>query len=383
MNKISKQSQSGIISLLVVLGVGLFALTVVLTVTTGVLSEFNKNHNTVSGDKVFYASEAAVKDVTRDFIADYTANRAYYIDYAGAFAGTYTPDVTLNVNDTTLADVEVTGTWPFYEIKSKGSNLRTTRNVVQKLTVYSPGLALDFAVFANDDLTMQGNATVNGDVFSNGDIEFDNNGGGSGGVNGDASAVGNIDDDGDKISGTTNDGVTHIDPPPIDLAPYLTEATGAGTYYDNIGDAHTAEAQIKNNDSTGTLYFDVPGEEISLEGNNTKVTGSVVVNGDLNLKGGTYTVGDADNDVAVYVSGDLSFNGNVTINGVIYVEGTTTFGNGNVELNGSLISVGGTVYISGNVDITFDPAYIPDVAPLIGGAAYSTTDPRIILWREE
>ncbi len=112
----------------------------------------------------------------------------------------------------------------------------------------------------------------------------------------------------------------------------------------------------------------------------------MVIDGDLELKGGTIPADTSKNYAAVVVLGNLRVTGNVTVNGIVYVTGVSTFSAGNPVINGSLISASGVnaTNITGNVEITYDDTYIPeDLRDLVGLDTTNVSNPIAISWGEE
>jgi len=87
----------------------------------------------------------------------------------------------------------------------------------------------------------------------------------------------------------------------------------------------------------------------------------------------------------VIVEGDLTVLGGATINGIVYVRGTTSFGAGNNTVNGSLISVGGisATDITGNTTINYVPLPIEDLDDMPGLVTTSSSPPKVVEWGEE
>ena len=248
----------------------------------------------------------------------------------------------------------------------------TNRAAVNVITVFAEGEAFNYATYSEEDLGIAGNTTINGNIFTNGDVEFS---GHSAEINGDAFAAGTIDEG--NISGATEPGADPIPPPQIDSAPYKILAETAGTYFD---DANDAEDWFGIN-TEGVVFIDDITHETHLT-NSDKLLGTLAATGDVQLSGGTYTTADADRPV-ILVEGDLEIAGGAVINGLVYVRGSTTFGAGNNIINGSLISVGGVTDLFGNTTINFDEDYVANWQDLEGLNQTSSEDPRVLFWGEE
>jgi len=104
----------------------------------------------------------------------------------------------------------------------------------------------------------------------------------------------------------------------------------------------------------------------------------IVVTGDLVLGGGftdENSIGSVDQPVILVVDGNLDFNGNAEVYGVVYVRGNLQSATGNPEIMGSLI-VEGDAPSSGNVTIIYDSSTVGN-AGMLGPAIFMPG-----LWRD-
>lgn len=353
--------ECGVITLITIMGVGLLAFGAVLTVALGTISGLHKNQNTISGDQVFYTGESGVSEGAYQYLS----------------ATTYKSGVPVMVNDAATGTIIVTPlTWPYVKVRGTASNIKNHRAVVRVISVFPEGQAFDYAVYAKNDLTFSGNAEINGNIYAQTDITFNSN---ASKVNGNAYASGNIDEfDANSVTGVSATAVAPISPPTLDPQPYEDAASASGTYFATSTDA---VAWLKNNTRAGVIFVDATGTT-DMQGTNTVLNGSLVTMGDLILKGGTFTA--TGSYAAVVVLGDLELKGGVTINGIVYVSGSTTFGVGNNTINGSLISAGGaSTDISGNATINFNPLAAANWTSLTGLVQSTTSTPIILNWGEE
>ena len=353
-----KNGERGVITLIAILAVGIFAFGSALTVAGGTLADVAKNRNTISGDQVFYSGEAAVSEGAYQFQNDPL--------YAGG-----TADL-LNNTDTGVIEVAPLS-WPYWKAKGRAANATTQRTVTRVITIFPEGQAFDYAVFANNDLAISGNTEVNGNVFANGAIDLD----GSSDINGSAFSAETIDGE-SRVASMTVEGLDVIPPPDIDPTPYRDAAVTGGTYYAASADA---EDYLKNETRTAIVFVEDAG---TTNIQNTNLTGSLYVVGNLKItSGGTFTADG--NYAAIVVEGNLSIAGGATINGIVYVKGSTTFGAGTNTINGSLISAGGVTSadLTGRTEINFDPDLATLWPNLAGLDTTSTAPPEIIEWGEE
>ena len=266
------------------------------------------------------------------------------------------------------------------ELRGSAKNNSTERNVINTITIFPEGLAFDYAVYAENQLSFSGgkNLNVYGSVFANDGIDFN----GSATIHEDAYSPETIGNDG-NIEGEIHEGVDPIPAPSLDTSVYEIDALGDGTYFASTSDAQTYING--NNILNKVIYIADDGDKASIGTSGTTVTGSIVKIGDMDLKGGTYTA--SENYAAIVVEGNLKISGGTTIYGIVYVTGATTFGGGNNTIHGSLISAGGAsdtdTEIAGSAEIYFDPDVYANWQNLAGLNTESTEEPRIINWREE
>ena len=342
----------GIVSLIVVYGVGLFALATALTLTTGILTELIKDRNSMAGDRSFYTAESTLKEGVYQYIN----------------SGSVTGNLPTSINniDTNLTSYSINSSprgWAYREVEGSAENNLTNRKVNSTLLLFPSGATFDYAVYSENDLTIKGSTTIIGNIFSNGTVSC--NGGPD--IQGDAFSSGSIDHcDGNADS--VNEGAAIIPPPDIDP-----------NYYGGMADCTSDSTHVKNDclsgPTTGVIFADDPGNETNLQ--NINLTGNLTVIGDLSLSGGAVINASGDY-AAIVVEGDLKVTGNNTITGLVYVTGNTTFGHGNTTITGSLVSIGGTeTDIGGNVTIDYVALSGPP------GGTDTTPDPKIISWGEE
>lgn len=357
----TKNSQRGIISLAVILGVGIFGLAAALASSLGALSELRANRNVALSHNAFYAADAATRE------------GAYqYINATTPWAGGAFPELNSGTNSSIVVQALA---WPYEEIRGTADSGQAHRTAVYTITVFPEGFAFDNAVYAQDDLLFGGNAQINGDIFANGDMDFN----GNAEIDGNAYSPTPITDTnnitGEAFSGTD---VDSIPPPQIDTQPYRDAATTGGTLFAASSDAE----DFLNNQTRNAVVFVEDLGDTKIQGNNTELTGSIVTLGNLEISGGTYTA--SDNYAAIVVMGDLKIAGGATINGIIYVAGATSFGGGNNTIKGSLISVGGAnvTSVTGSATINFDPTAAANWQLLEGLITTSAEDPKIVKWGE-
>jgi hypothetical protein len=345
------------------MAIGLFALTFALITASGVAGGFSKNHNETASDDAFYAAEAAMRE------------GAYQYEHvASAYTGGSFPLLN-GVNSSTVTIV--TTTWPYVNVIGAANGRGNYRTVTEMFTIFPEGLAFDHAIYAEYNLQIGGNVTVNGGIFANGAVDFK---GTSATVNGDAVSASTVTENG-NVAGSVVDGANPIPPPAIDIAPYVTVAQADGTYFTSSTDA---EAYLDGNTRQAVVVVgDTTGATTKLSSKNTNLTGSLVVEGDLDLSGGTYTA--TSTYAAVVVYGDLKVSGGTTINGIVYTTGQVSFGAGNNVVNGAIISTNAInlTSLTGNLTVNFDPSAAANWQSLLGLSTTTTSTPQPIQWSED
>ena len=192
--------EQGIISLIAVFGVGLFALSCSFITPAGTRAQLSASRNTSLGDQAFYTAEAELGEGSYQYVNDTS----------------YVPGSPLLLNGTSGGSIEVTPlAWPYAKVKGVADKNATHRSTAHVIAVVPEGLAFDYAVYAKYFLTFGGNIEINGNIFANEGIDFN---GASADINGNAYSPGDIEDNG-NIDGNIITGVEPIPPPEIDFAP--------------------------------------------------------------------------------------------------------------------------------------------------------------------
>lgn len=353
MNKtINFKENRGIISLIVILGIGLFVLAITLTLTGQIVVEIIKGRNTISGDRSFYTAEAAV----REGIYQYIRN---------GFEGIDNFPILVNDIPETAIFFEVSSSslgWAYKEVEGNAQNANY-RKVKNTLLLFPSALAFDYAIYSEGDLGIKGSIDITGNVFSNGTTSCEGN---AHNIDGDIFSSGSTDNDCNASS--ISSGVAIIPPPTID--PF---------YYGSIADCTSTAANVGTDclsgPTAGVIFVDDPGNTVVLNG--ADLTGNLTIIGNLQLGGNSEIAASSSDPAAVVIEGNLTIGGNVEIHGLIYVTGSTTFAAGNPRIYGSIISVGGIADIVGNPTIEYVALSGPP------GGFDTTEDPQIIGWQEE
>ena len=384
-----QKNEKGIISIVTILTIGLFSFGIATISLTGALKELEKNINNKNGERAFYTAEAAAREGVYQYINGNSNNGD-------------NGDIP-SLNQISNNSFEISG-FPRKIVATAKSDKDYFRKIIYEMNVTS-GEAFNHAIFSASELDLGGSSLINGSVFTNENIDFTNEGNKII-INGDAYYLTSITDT-KKINPDYE--VVKVDtsvPVPIinmDINnPYMTKAKIDGTYFDPtiiIGTdkkgkditqsaADYIKAIAPTDPKTYTIYVAPSAGAFNLQSNTTVFKGNITIdNGNIPdfyqtniINGGTYTAGPGQ--IAIIVRGNLDIRGGATINGIVYVYGTTTF-TGNSTINGSLISLGDVTTGTGSVEINYDATYIGDLQDLIGLDPVSAAPPTISNWSEE
>jgi hypothetical protein len=352
------KNQKGVVGLITVFGVGLFALSVALTASSGILVEMAKNRNTTLGSQAFYTAEAGMKEG----VYQYSGNNSYT---GGALT-------MLNNTDSGSISLETIN-----EIRSivKASAGRETNNrTVSGIIELYPNLSTKYSVYSGANLNISGIASIEGNAFANNNATIS----GISSVDGDLIARNNLSIiglptvSGETLCGACGDSVTPVPAPTIDTDAYRQEAISSGTYFINTA---AAAAFIQSGVPINTVVFvENPGtlvlNGISEMSGSLYTTGSVVING-------VHTINTTTGFASVVIEGNLNAIGILNA-GVVYVNGWSTF-TGSSSIEGALIALGGTT-ITGLAEVIFTPQ---TVALWQDTAIPSPIKPAFTYWEEE
>jgi hypothetical protein len=353
------KNQKGIISIIAVLSIGIFALSTALIMAKGVLQQSATNHNNTSTYQAFYTAESGAGEGAYQFM-----NAPDDSPYTGGTLATLINDIPAEITVTSL---------PFSAaiINGKASKNDNSRNVLYYAIKHPEAPAFSYGIYTPYKIELNGHVTVNnGNVFAGEEV-----------CCGGFKADGNCDKPypENNCSNVSTDDVIkneeNTTPPSVDLQPYKNAAIANSSYFEQKTDIPNKYFKTPKN---GVIFVN---NSLTISESNAKITGALYVRGNLDLSGGTFTA--TDNYFAVIVEGDLKITGNAAINGVLYVKGNTEIGSGNVTINGSLICAGNTSLINagGNLTVNYDTSLSnvwDDFVGLMLNAA-----PEIDRWNEE
>ena len=363
----------GVMSLMVILGIGLFVLAITLTLTGQIVVEIIKNRNPVSGDQSFFTAEAAVREGVYRYLSTTT--------YSGDF-DVYPSDIN---NSTHTISVDNTDLHYAY-IAANASNNLTNRIVRYKLEKIPGSMTFSYAIFSDSDITLGGNVDIScvdglivtcggfnsrASIFSNDTMTLN---GMAINIDGGAYSGGDMTMNpphNPNIINGTDDSMSKISYPEIDLQPYRNEAIASSTWFLTSAGANTYLASH----GTGTVFVEQDAGTTAIQHKN--LDGTLVTRNNLNLSHGTYGTTDFSR-AAIIVEGNLNIGANTTINGIVYVRGVTRFF-GNGVINGALISLGGAIRSGGTVRVNYNPDISQEFQNMIG----LDKTPKIIGWQQE
>jgi len=185
-----------------------------------------------------------------------------------------------------------------------------------------------------------------------------------------------------RVDGLAYESADTIQPPTINLNPYRTMAIANGTYFTNT---NQAAAYIQSNPPNHPTVFVENNGTLSLNNNNLNFQGTIITTGSFSINGGTISSNIVSNPLVLYVTNDFLIRGNANVNGIVYVGGSTTFGNGTNRITGAMLSVQplANLSVNGNAIVTYDSNYGTAWKSVVGLDKDSGTSPKIRRWYEE
>ena len=335
----------GVMSLIVILGIGFFVLAIGLTLTGQIVVEMMRGRNTIAGDQSFFTAEAASREGVYQYLND--------ISYSGG---------NLQEINNIIADISIaTSTWPdrYATATAVATNNLTNRVVKYIIDTYPGGDAFDKVLYSGNDLELPSDASmkkIDGAVYAENNFSKHNQ----------------LQIDCDVSTCVSTSGVEYIPLPIIDRNDLVNSATV-------VSDISTGLENYLNNlcsSSTDAVIF-----------------ASSTVPTTLTLNINCSSPPEALEIKALIVEGDLIIEGDSQIRALVYVMGTTTIdvnGSKKVPITGALISLGniivdkgGTGWGSGESGIIYDKDMASFWKNLIGSATLGASTRRIIGWQQE
>jgi len=358
-----RDSQKGFISILTVLGIGLFVFGMSLAIYNGTVKQLLSNRNTVYGDLAFYTAESAMSEATYQVL--------------NSAEGAYTVNTMPQLNNITPI-ITITKPWCYETIITGNANMKNINRQVSEHLETSPNcLPFSYGIFTPGVLALGGNSMVVSVDPTKGDI-FATHG---------VFCCPKCPSECIKEGSYTGDAILGETPPAIptledfrelykkaadDNHTYFTSTENAKTYIDN---------KTKNGETVQGIIFVDNSDELIINNEKTQLIGSLWVTGNLTIRGGNYT---ASHGYAVMVveGNRLEAHGTPIINGVVYVKGTINSDIiGGITVNGTIISEG-DININGNVTVNYDPTILASWRDMAGfGIGNDPFQP--VLWEEK
>ncbi len=326
-------------------------------------TSLNANHQVDTKNLELYAADAGVEEVM------------WHIRYEPGFAlppvGEQHPIDVPSINgDTVTAVLERPDAGQSLKIISTATSPNGhSTTVVCYLDVSGGADIWDFALASlGGDINLFGNSETNdsdevqqGNIYSNGDISVS----GNAEVNGDASAVGDISTSNHgEINGDQVEGVLPLVPVTIDTPAFRAEAENIGCESTSCGGT-SYPGDLTVNSSQTFPQINVT-RDLTVQGICTVTfQNTVCVHRNMSIGGITTTTFNGP----VIVNGNLTINptGTVNFNGIVCVNGNVNIsGNSNVHFNGPMC-INGNLSRTGNGTMDFGPTCFIGGSLDIGG----------------
>ncbi|OGZ61201.1 MAG: hypothetical protein A2932_00930 [Candidatus Spechtbacteria bacterium RIFCSPLOWO2_01_FULL_46_10] len=382
MSKVSK-NQSGVAALLitiVIMGVGTI---IAVSATFVFLNRIEASRNIGFSERAYYAAEAGLEDALIRF---FDANKQVPSLYSFSINGTAV-DVSISTDEFNITT-----------ISADGNTSSRRRSAAVRIGLDPSATSLSFAAhIGTRGLTMDSNSTVNGNVFSNGNITGSSNSD----INGDATAVGTISTPNPQVSGAKEEGVDPVPLPNFD------------------GDVWREAANINNDPINGDIEIDdetvilgprrINGN-LTIDGNSVvTITGPVYVTGNILVDSNSdifLDEGFGSENTVILADGSIEFKSNAQVHStsadpagyILFasmsnsseaiklgsnqiIDGAFYAANGDLELNSNAdvtAIIGEGVRMGSNAEVNFDLGLILQIFSVYGEAGYDIID-----WEEQ
>jgi hypothetical protein len=360
-NKVSNQKGMALLATIIFVFILVLLGTALLTMTNNdsKLSTLQKEST-----RAFYLAETGIEKALWyiNFSPDNTAGLDWRTTeakpyYEGSSEESFGVVVTTDETDSDLKATKIsfisTG-----RVDKGGEFNKGTRKIEVKLIkgiAQNDSLSYNYAIFTDDDMTINGNIYVNGDIHANGDISV--SGGAFDLVNGNATATGTVS----GYAGTS--GVAKQAIPVIDFEYYKGIAQGGGGVYygDNTSKIFSSDEII-----TGIHYIDgdviikPPLSNLTIQDGAIFATGTITSSGNCNIE--IIHSEGYDNPLAIIAKGDITLGGNTHGEGVIQTNGSFTL-NGTINIEkGCVVAVDGVFNGGGgDMNIVYDNGLQDDI----------------------
>lgn len=334
--------QQGLIALLIGISAMLLAATLSLSSVFVFLNRAKTTRNIAFSYESFYAAEAGVEDLLLRY---YDANKDLPASYPSILP------VGNAVATTTLSE-------DFFEnatIRSEGDRENRFRVLSVYVSPTDSGTFRYAVQIGAGGLLMDSNATVVGNVYSNGNIT----GGSNSEIQGNAYAAGTISSPNPNVTGTKVAGVQPQDLPTVDIAYWK------------------ARANINNDPIVGNVTYNTGSHNLGprkIDGNLTlDSNASLTINGPVHVTGNVEMKSNSDllisesfvaSSTVIVVEGTIEFNSNAEVHSttstpkgylMLLSESTSSEAieiSSNQRIDGAVYAPNGTVDIGSNAEVT-------------------------------
>jgi len=270
----------GVMSLIVILGIGLFVLAIALTLTGQIVVEMMRGRNTIAGDRSFHAADSAAREGFYRYINDFDylpQNNGESLNESFQF---------ISIDKENFPNIKIRGAASTFN----NSNYREVEYSFNLFDVFEETQALNLAVYAEETMSLTGNATIGSasepvSYYTGNDPE----------LTGAAATI-------------YGERIYEIDLPTIDDEDFIE---------------HSGNLTINNNNQSQQGNFKISGDLVMTGGT---FTGIAIVTGKLDL------AGNAQINGLVYAS-HVEMNGTPIINGTVISSGNIdNYGTPNINL---------------------------------------------------
>ncbi len=357
-----KKEEKGIITIVAILAIGIFSLGTSLLLARNVLQQTVANRNNISTSQAFYTAEGGAGEGIYNFRNDlsYRDKNETIFGINGLSANIYAGHL-VNGYATIIGE-------------STNKNNRRKIEVILRNFPNNKAFAFDYGLYTPQIINANGSVLVDGNVFAEEEFYC------KGKEENDKCLCKKTPEDANKcIDGKIVEDESAVIPD-FDFTDYQNQTVKNLCEAQNYLEGKTVDDILYINDEDCTKGEKTPNRVL----NNLNFTGALYIKGDIKITGGEITA--YENYLALVVEGNLELGGGITINGIVYVTGTTTFGAGGTTINGSLISLS-PIIVNGDLSVYFTPSILNNWQSLVGLKDDSLYDldfkPEFESWNEE
>jgi len=379
-------NKQGVIALSTTMIVLFIGITLVLSLVFVFLNRIEIARNIGLSEQAYLTAESGIEDALLRFL-----------DPAKTEAGAFPYILTVGTSSASIDKNTVVNTTTFSVV---GDASNRDRSLDTQIAPVSTGSSFSYAAQIGDDgLEMHSEATVNGNVYSNGNIT------GTGSdtiINGDATAVGTVSSPDPTVTGITTESASSLPMPAFDEQGWKNEANINNDPINNDVTYSSGTNNLGPRKIDGNLSLDNEARLV--------VQGPIHVTGNLNMNSDSILELDdsfGSNGTVIVVDGDITFNSKSKVEAtsanpkgyILFVSMSTSSNaiqlnsdaileagiysvNGGIVINskGDVVSIAGKgVRLNSSAQINFDLGFINyTYSPSGGSGSYD-----IISWEEK